>query len=130
MCFWVRRLMARYVVLSFEDNEEADMFVASTIAFLPASNASDDPEIARTVEVVGLYAQPTQFCDLPHTKAEWKEYESKHAKQAWTRGAKYGWIICVICHKPSGKHLPPDGLARVIISRAVNLLWTTSPSQS
>lgn len=99
--------MARYVVLSFEDNDEAELFVDATI--------NDEAyTLSVSTSVLGVYAQPTQFCDFMHPKVK--------RNQAWSFGKKFGWMICTTCNKPSGKGLPPDRLFKVVLRTAKNLL--------
>jgi hypothetical protein len=90
--------MARYVVLEFEHNEDADMFTQDML---------HDGE-----SVVGVFAKPTQFCKCKGGKGR---------IHAYTRGRKFGWWVCSTCKKPQRVH-KPDRLMRHVVSQGVNLL--------
>lgn len=70
--------MARIVVLSFQNNKEAEAFALEMRASGPA-------------EVVGLYMRPTVYCECP---------PSGKSRVSWSKGKKFGlWIHT--CGKPS-----------------------------
>lgn len=113
--------MARLVVLSFDDNEDAEDFIKDvqfqdgTVFTYP--EGSNDAESYST-EVVGLFAKPTVFCDPGDG------HKGKKTQAGWTRGKKYGWWVCGACKKPSvlwgkkfecvignGRNLLPDFLS-------------------
>jgi hypothetical protein len=92
--------MAMYVVLRFEDDEEANTFVNEHVLggqirralrdngrFEPTSNGED---------VVGMYKAPTQFCDNQdgHRRIIGK------MDNGTGFGKKWGWVVCCICGKP------------------------------
>lgn len=95
--------MARFVVISVEDNEVAEELVRDW------RDGGLDPGI----EVVGLFGKPTQFCN---------SNDGKHpARRAlgFTHGRKFGWWVCAYCGKPKtlyGKN------PQAVISQARNLL--------
>lgn len=96
--------MARYVVLSFDDNEDAEIFIDHI------------REAVESAEVLGLFAQPTQFCPASGSGGCSK---GKRVR-GWSRGKKYGWWVCSGCHKPS--NFVKTGLMyRHVIQQAVNL---------
>jgi hypothetical protein len=66
--------MARYVVLYFENNVEAEALV----------------ELTHKETIVALVPAPTQFCEGCTGK-----------NKGWTLGQKYGWWVCIFCKKPS-----------------------------
>lgn len=91
--------MARYVVVSFEDNKEADAFIAAIEhpgfiimgqAVDPTSSEATFQALSEKVFVRGLYMQPTQFCECAEVGP-------------WTRGSKYGLWVHTVCKKPSKK---------------------------
>lgn len=92
--------MARYVVLEFEYNEDADLFVGDML---------HDGE-----DVVGVYAKPTQFCTSGGC--------GKGRVKAFVRGQKWGWWVCESCKRPSRAVAGPEQLMRAVIGSAINLL--------
>ena len=104
--------MARIVVLQFEDNEEADIFV---------KNEGMHPETAIwTYETVGMFQMPTMFCPNSGSGG----CSTGKRVRAWQRGQKFGWWVCTICKKPSGYVPPgkPNEIWRRVVSQGVNLL--------
>jgi hypothetical protein len=90
--------MARYVVLSFDDNDLADDFVIEQL------------QDGTTVE--GVFAKPTQFCEAGGC--------GTGRIKAFVRGRKFGWWVCSNCHKPSG--VGKERLMHHVVSQGVNLL--------
>lgn len=84
--------MARYVVLYFEDNEDAEQF--STYVG----------------EVTALVPAPTLFC---------QGCKGGKTQTGWFKGPKYGWWVCAKCGKPSRGWAQNY---RAVISSAKNLL--------
>ncbi len=78
--------MAVYVLLSFEDDEEAKDFVRGKVL--------DNPYLPT---VCGVFKKPTVFCEEPTTR-----HGKGKTGVGWTRGKKYGWWVCTFCGKPSG----------------------------
>jgi ribosomal protein L37AE/L43A len=76
--------VARYVVVEFDDNDEADSFVNTLGVFNPSDDGS-------SMRVIASYMKPTQFCECP--KPEEKS----------VRGKKYGLWVCRMCNKPHKK---------------------------
>lgn len=97
--------MARYILLEFDDNGDADDFVASIQrggAFYgaPAKEDMDDgTQVVRVGDIVykdvdpnkirtkALFAKPTNFCQC-------QPRPENHVK-----GAKLGWYVCRKCAK-------------------------------
>src|SRR5690348_2365887 len=96
--------MARYVVLSFDDNEEAERFTRDVQAYNQG-----------TVE--GIFAKPTLFCPGSGAGgcAQGKRY------RAWVQGQKWGWWVCTVCHRPSGA-MSEEKRMRATISQGTNIL--------
>jgi len=69
--------MAKYVVVEFANDEEADAF-AATLA---------DAGAASSLSVKGVFKKPTQFCTCPPSDKS-------------VRGKKYGWWVHKDCGKP------------------------------
>lgn len=102
--------MARLVVLSFEDNEEAEAFI---------KNENQTPEAVWDLKVEGAFAMPTQFCP---SSGSGGCSPSKRVR-GWVRGKKYGWWVCAICKKPSGfSGTGSKELWRRVVAQGVNLL--------
>ena len=132
--------MARYVVLSFEDNDEADDFVkavqsrgdypgeAGCVASLHARSDRDDPEIYVSAELEGVFAKPTLFCEgnfssgCGGTRGKFGRY--------WGISKKYGWRVCLTCAKPAKPIRGPENLMRNVITHAKNLLFTSPLAQT
>jgi hypothetical protein len=81
--------MAKYVLLQFDHDEEADEF---------CQRFTEDVEERAKYQRVGIYAyvrgvfkKPTKFC----------ECIGDMKKRAFTRGRKYGWWVCTKCGKPT-----------------------------
>jgi hypothetical protein len=91
----------RYVVLKFDDNEAAERFVAAPVV------------LEGEVEVMALFAGPTQFCTCTGSKGR---------IHAWTLGQKYGWWVCKQCKKPAEATAGPYQQMRFVISQGRNLL--------
>jgi hypothetical protein len=75
--------MAKYVVLAFDNDEEADSFSSTIINAGPAPEGSH-----QSLNVVGVFKRPTLFC----------ECTTKDDKSV--RGAKWGWWLHKACGKP------------------------------
>lgn len=87
--------MAMYVLLSFDDDDDAKAFVEDQLA----------GHSFRTEVVEGIYKKPTQFCDRTDT------IHGSHRVIGWTKGQKWGWWVCAICKKPSpvaSKNVPNE----------------------
>jgi hypothetical protein len=93
--------MARHVVLTFQSNEEAEDFVKAVqaaseeipLAFigLEEGDAYIVKSVEKGVEVLGMFAKPTQFCDCARPT------------ESSVRGAKWGWFLDPRCAKPKRK---------------------------
>lgn len=108
--------MARYVLLAFESNDEAKEAVQYAVR--TAGQQIEEPFQATypNVEVVGVYAKPTQFCDV---------MDGGHGNRrvsGFTRGKKFGWWVCALCGKPKKNWADNIG---AVLSQARNLLAET-----
>lgn len=90
--------MPYYVVLRVEEEDEAKELVKGLlqkgeVGVSGASNVHNVPAIPRAV-----YRIPTKFCDPSdgHRGA-------RKTHMGWTRGRKWGWLVCSICGKPTSK---------------------------
>jgi hypothetical protein len=98
--------MARYVLLAFDSNAEADAFIAAVdrntrergqIFYTVPVAGQDEMKIHTlpdTVDVRGLYMRPTQFCDCEASVMSAKD-------SAFTRGKKFGMWVHNKCGKPT-----------------------------
>lgn len=81
--------MAKYVLLQFDDDEEADEFVKGAQEVGYALSASEKSSMWKSFFiVVGVFKKPTLFCDCT----------GKDDKSA--RGTKWGWWLHKACGKP------------------------------
>lgn len=88
--------MAVYVMLSFDDDNEAHRFVKETltdgeIGYDTHSSESELEVSWVACTVRGVWKKPTIFCDCESTKRV----------DGFTRGRKYGWWVHAKCGKPS-----------------------------
>jgi hypothetical protein len=101
--------VARLVVLRFENDQEADVYVDTLLhgytIFIPIPGQVGRDKIKPTVEMV--VQTPTLFCDC------------SYRGDGWRRGEKRGWWVHNGCGKPSiGWGENP----RAVIGEAVDLL--------
>jgi len=76
--------MARYLLLEFDDDEPAEKLLGQI---------NDAAARGRPYRVIGMYRRPSVFCKCGNPSG----------KQV--RGARFGWWVCVDCHKViSGNH--------------------------
>lgn len=87
--------MAKYILLAFDDDSEADKFVdyhdQGVILSIPAYelNTTYDPNSVYLKPTVrAVFKKPTQFCECTGEKS-------------FTRGRKYGWYVHAKCGKPT-----------------------------
>lgn len=88
--------MARYVVVEFDSNEEADAFVQQAFSDNKVARKTKQPLIMR---VVGVFVKPVSTCVC----FGW-ERGNVGAKN-WAHsdialGEKFGWWVCTRCNKP------------------------------
>lgn len=98
--------MARYVLLSFDSNVEAEQYVREL--------AGAESPLSDNSSIVGVFGKPTQFCDTathPHA--------TTRRVNGFTRGTRFGWWVCAHCSKP--KKAWASNLSAVL-SQARNLL--------
>jgi hypothetical protein len=87
--------MAKYVLLAFDNDEDADQFIAFTNQYKvtligPQYDATELPTALRAV-----YKKPTKFCEGAGCT------QSGKGRPGFTRGTKYGWWVCANCKKPA-----------------------------
>lgn len=88
--------MARYVLLSFDSNNEADEFINAVsveggIFFMGKDTHFKHIDPEKTF-VRGLWAKPTQFCECSGSGAK---------REGYARGQKFGWWVHNACGKPT-----------------------------
>ena len=84
--------MARYVLVQFDDNGEADAFVKALsieggVFFMGADGHFRNSTVEK-VNVLGVFAKPSKFC------------ECAKPGDNLVRGAKLGWLVHRGCGKP------------------------------
>lgn len=82
--------MAKYVLLAFDDDKEADKFIEQTQRAHGIYDDEGGGHMSYACDVRGVYRKPTKFCDCKTTK-----------HRGFTRGKKYGWWVCSQCGKPT-----------------------------
>lgn len=92
--------MARYVILYFEENGDADAFLEGV-----------HPLGHGAYEIKALVPAPTLWCDMAHG--------GKKTDIAYTRGKKYHWWVCRTCGKPTKAW---GSSYSAVVSAGVNLL--------
>jgi hypothetical protein len=102
--------LAKYLVLSFEDDADADEAIRLIQQAGCIPNSGSEPACT----VLAVYKKPTKFCKCTSIK-----------KRGWTRGKKYGWWVCDQCKKPSEKATRPEA-----VTTYRNLLSTPSSSEA
>lgn len=83
--------MAKYVILAFDSDDEADKFVEETQAQRAVWTGDDVHNVTElSCDVRGVFRKPTKFCSCTSVKS-----------RGFSRGAKYGWWVCSQCKKPT-----------------------------
>jgi hypothetical protein len=72
--------MAKYVVLAFDNDEDADSFSGTIL--------HGGPSAVGTIQIAGIFKKPTLFCECPGVSDK------------SVRGAKWGWWLHKDCGKP------------------------------
>ena len=106
--------MAKYVMLEFASDADADVFVAEVQASEGTADIrhQDNSSSRMSFLVRGLWKKPTIFCGCTAVK-----------RRGWTRGKKYGWWVCSQCHKPAHQWADGDAWYTAL---GTNLLPITS----
>lgn len=87
--------MARYVVVEFADNAQAEDFIQR----LRQDNEADRRERRPfTTRVAGVFVKPGKTCMCWDRNAI--NYGDKNRKGGIARGERFGWWVCTICNKP------------------------------
>jgi hypothetical protein len=80
--------MAKYVLLAFDDDAEADQFVEDIQGEAVLAWTPDRQGHTVHAQVRGIYKKPTKFC------------QCGSKTKAYGRSRKYGWWCCADCGKP------------------------------
>lgn len=92
--------MARYVLVEFSRNEDAEAFVKSVNQANKDYRTDRVPFVRR---VVGIFVKPGKTCECGD--AARINYGDKNQKQGIERGGKFGWWVCTRCGRPrAGGH--------------------------
>ena len=86
--------MARYIVLDFDRNEDAEAFVAE----LTSGAEMGERTWNKVSRVVGIFVKPGRTCNCSDAKRI--NYGDKNEKWGINRGLKFGWWVCERCGKP------------------------------
>lgn len=88
--------MARYIVVEFVDNADAEEFVQR----INQENAEfRSMRVAFRRRVVGIFVKPGKTCECSDRHRA--NYGDKNWQQASiARGAKFGWWVCTRCNRP------------------------------
>lgn len=103
--------MARYLLIEFDDDAQADTLRAQ----IDAATAK-----GKKFRVVGLFGRPKRFCACVPDKTKMKDRV--------IRGPKLGWWVCRDCKRPRlGNHelrnlIEGEGLETTIVSEGVDYL--------
>jgi hypothetical protein len=82
--------VAKYLVLEFEDDKDADGLVEGLNAVGYILSASENSSMWKSYPIIaGVFKKPTMFCECP---------PSNNPKSV--RGAKWGWWLHKDCGKP------------------------------
>lgn len=112
--------MARYLLIEFDNNEQADALRAQIDAATRKGKA---------FRVVGLFARPGLNCRCSSTRAGHVERITKTAKPV--RGTRFGFYVCPLCHKPRfGNQHPTNMIAREEIIQPMvfqEIAWLDMP---
>jgi hypothetical protein len=92
--------MAKYVLLAFDKDADADEFVRNSNKYFSEMEygswstepGSDDDVFIPNVVVRGMWKKPTKFCSC---------IGGGKQSHGFVRGTKYGWWVCARCHKPT-----------------------------
>lgn len=115
--------MARYLVIEFDNNDQADALRAQINAATVKGKA---------FRVVGLFARPGKNCSCSSSHQEHVKRISKEAKPV--KGQSLGLWVCPDCHRPRfGSQWPKNLIAREEILEPTTFTeidWMSStPSQ-
>lgn len=77
--------MARYVLIEFANDAEAEEFVHIV-------ESSEPKSLYVTGHIAGVFQKPTKFC---------KCTAEQRRGTIGARGSKYGWFICGKCRRPA-----------------------------
>lgn len=89
--------MARHIVISFDDNDDAEQFIEALkvdgAVFFQDSSQHFKNVDPMTCTVIGVYAKPTQFCQCTYAD-----------DMPTARSKNYGWYVHTVCKKPIPGH--------------------------
>jgi hypothetical protein len=85
--------MARIIVLSFEDNESAEMFAQELLGLYPNLGR---PVVPPSAKIEAIVARPTSGCPGPH-----RVPGKMKPERGFTRTKRFGWFVCGTCKRPA-----------------------------
>lgn len=80
--------MAKYVLLEFDNDNEADEFTK----LAEYGEYHIDWPVLKKLKVVGEFQKPTQFCQCT---------QEQKAGKVGTTGQRFGWFVCGNCKRPT-----------------------------
>lgn len=84
--------MAKYVLLSFDNDEDADILLRDAQEYPDGRLLTPVQENDLPFKIVAVFKKPTQFCQCT---------PEERRGTVGTRGRKYGWYVCGRCKKPA-----------------------------
>lgn len=88
--------MARYVVVEFPDNKEADWFVEQVNQECAKRRKEGNPLLSR---IAGVFVKPGRTC-VCSDRASANYGDKQNFNADIQRGAKFGWWVCSRCNRP------------------------------
>src|ERR1700747_2218117 len=82
----------RTVILTIDDNKEAEQFAREMVAAMGADPPLDNvsmPRVPAGATIQALLAQPSRGCTC------------QGGPEGWSRVPRFGWFICTECKKPN-----------------------------
>lgn len=81
--------MARYVVIEFAKNADADDFI---------ERIHQQTQEGILMRIAGVFVKPSKYCQCP----DWERinYGDKNEKHGVGYGSKFGWWVCTYCNRP------------------------------
>ena len=88
--------MARYVVLEFVDNAEADYFVTKVMQECAVRRKEGNLFKRR---IAGIFVKPGRTCECTDRHRANHGDKNNHGASI-ARGEKFGWWVCTRCNRP------------------------------
>ncbi len=128
--------MTSYILIEVEDEEQVQAFLEHTKAEketvrtggharLEINDQASSSQV--DYEIVGIYRKPTQFCTCVKDGL-------RKANEKFTKGQKYGWMVCRLCKKAVYMAMHPRNLVAPSSHSLTEMLffeygWYDDPSK-